>query len=207
MTHREEKAAKLKLIILQNAIELSNKKTFRDIHVQEICGNCKISKVTFFKYFPQKEDILLFYFRIWSIRCAINLAKNHKEGLEAMNFIFDEIGKEYERNKNLILALVSYLSSMERPKYNFPVKSAEKLLLFPDATDIKVDMTSLHQLMEKCLLEAIFKKQITKVADTSELTNVFITLFYGNILTAHLRQKPLKMILHHSFNDLLRGLR
>lgn len=207
MTHREEKSAKLKYTILQNTIELAQKKTFKDIHVQEICKQCKISKVTFFKYFPQKEDVLLFYFKIWSIKCAIDLSRNHKEGLDAIYYIFEQIGKEYDRHKNLILALVSYLSSMERPIASFPVKTVERKLFFPDSSDIQLDMTSLHQMMEKCLLEAIFKKQITKVADTTELTNVFTTLFYGNILTAHLRQKPLKMVNHHSFNDLVRGLR
>lgn len=207
MTHREEKSAKLKLIILQKSIELSQQKTFKNIYVQEICEKCKISKVTFFKYFPQKEDVLLFYFRIWSIRCALDLAKSPKEGLDAIYFIFEQIGKEYDNNKNLILALVSYLSSMERPKSTFPINLEERRLFFPDSKDVDVDMTSLHQMMEKYLLEAIFKKQITKISDTTELTNLFITLFYGNIMTAHLRQKPIRMVLYHSFNDILSGIR
>ncbi|MGK7391727.1 MAG: TetR/AcrR family transcriptional regulator [Candidatus Cyclobacteriaceae bacterium M2_1C_046] len=207
MTHREEKSAKLKLLILQNTIMLSQNKTFKDIYVQEICEKCKVSKVTFFKYFPQKEDVLLFYFRIWSIRCALDLAKANKEGLDAIYFIFEQIGKEYDQHKNLILALVSYLSSMERPKSTFPVKAEERDLFFPDSRDVKLDITTLHQMLEKYLLEAIFKKQITKISDTTELTNLFVALFYGNILTAHLRQKPIKMVLHHSFNDILSGIR
>lgn len=207
MTHREEKSAKLKLLILQNTIALASVKSFKDIHVQDICQKCKISKVTFFKYFPQKEDVLLFYFRIWAIRCAIDLSKNKKEGLDAVYFLFEQLAKEYDQHKYVILALIGYLVHVERPYSPFPVKKAEKMLLFPDLTDIKPEMTNLHQMMEKFLLEAIFKKQITKVADTAELTNVFITLFYGNILTAHLRQQPLMMVLHHSFNDLLKGLR
>ena len=207
MTHREQKAAKLKLMILQCALELSHQKSFKDIHVQEICKTCKISKVTFFKYFPQKEDILLFYFRIWSIRCAVDLARNKKEGLDAVYFLFEQIGKEYDRNKHMILALIGYLVNVDRPHSPFPVKAAEKQILFPDASDEALTMTSLHQMLEKSLLEAIFKKQITKVADSSALTNIFLTLFYGNILTAHLRQQPLKLVLHRSFTNILKGLR
>lgn len=207
MTHREEKSAKLKLLILQHTLDLSRQRPFKDIHVQDICKNCKLSKVTFFKYFPQKEDVLLFYFRIWSIRCALELAKNKKEGLDAIYFIFEQIGKEYDLHKNIILAMVGYQVNVERPHTPFPVKPAERKLLFPDDSDYKHEMTGLHQMMEKFLLEAIFKKQITKVANASELANVFITLFYGNILTAHLRQQPLKLMMHYSFNDLLRGLR
>jgi AcrR family transcriptional regulator len=207
MTHREQKSAKLKLLILQCTLELSLQKSFKDIHVQEICQKCKISKVTFFKYFPQKEDILLFYFRIWSIRCAVDLSKNKKEGLDAVYFLFERIGKEYERNRHMILSLVGYLVNTERPHSPFPVKAAEKKLLFPEASQSDLSMTNLHQMMEKFLLEAIFKKQITKIADASVLTNIFITLFYGNILTAHLRQQPLKLVLHRSFNNLLKGLR
>ena len=207
MTHREEKSARLKLLILQKALEQSQQKSFKDIHVQEICQRCKISKVTFFKYFPQKEDLLLFYFRIWSIRCAVELAKNKKDGLDAISFLFEQICKEYDVHRNVVLALVGYLVNLERPHSPFPVKPAEREILFPADSNVKPDMTSLHQMMEKFLLEAIFKKQITKVADSSELTNVFIALFYGNILTAHLRQLPLKMVQHHSFNDLMKGLR
>lgn len=206
MTHREEKSAKLKLLILQRTLDLSQQKTFKDIHVQEICKACRISKVTFFKYFPQKEDILLYYFRIWGIRCALELTKSKKEGLAGLYYLFEQIGKEYEKHKHIVLALVGYLVNMERPHAPFPVKKAERQLLFPDADEVKVDVTGLHQMMEKLLLEAIFKKEITKVSDTKELTNIFLTLFYGNLLTAHLRQQPVRMVLHHNFNDVLKGL-
>ena len=70
---RKEKAAILKLSVLENMIRLIGRKPFEDLFVDELCEKIKISKVTLFKYFPRKQDILLYYFRIWCLRRAVEL--------------------------------------------------------------------------------------------------------------------------------------
>ena len=81
MSLRKEKAARLKVQVLDQTLKLVGKKSFDDLYVDDICAKVKISKVTLFKYFPQKEDILTYYFRIWCLGRTVELIQKPKEGI------------------------------------------------------------------------------------------------------------------------------
>jgi AcrR family transcriptional regulator len=189
MSLRKEKAARLKLNVLEHTLRSIGKKSFEDLHVDEICEKVKISKVTLFKYFPQKEDILLYYFRVWLLYRAVELREKPREGLAGIHFLFEKLSEECEMYPGIVLSLFGYLADLRRPPKPFPLKPEEKKLLFPDTKDILlVEIQSLDQLIEKFCLEAIFRKEITKSSSTRDITNLFSSLFYGSVLTAHLLQ-------------------
>lgn len=205
---REKRSARIKLDILSAAIQLVGKKSFSDLYVDDICLEAGVSKVTFFKYFPQKDDILLYYLRTWCLERAIELHHEPKEGIEGVLYLFDSIGETYTKNPGLILSLLSYFTSLSRPPAPFPFKLLERKILYPDEKGLeKIDVLNIQQMMEKFLLEAIFKKQITMSSHTKELASLFITLLYGSIVTAHLEQiSPIKIFLRRNINNLLKGL-
>jgi AcrR family transcriptional regulator len=208
MSLRKEKAARLKLSVLEQIIRLIGKKSFDDLYVEEICDKVKISKVTLFKYFPQKEDILLYYFRVWLLKRAVELREKPKEGIAGVHFLFEKLSEECEMYPGIVLSLFGYLADLRRPPKPFPLKPEEKRLLFPDVKDILlVEIQSLDQLFEKFSLEAIFKKEITKSSSTRDLTNMFTSLFYGSVLTAHLLQSDqLKFFFKRNIDMTLKGL-
>ncbi len=208
MSLRKEKAARLKLSVLEQIIRLIGKKSFDDLYVEEICDKVKISKVTLFKYFPQKEDILLYYFRVWLLKRAVELREKPKEGITGVHFLFEKLSEECEMYPGIVLSLFGYLADLRRPPKPFPLKPEEKRLLFPDVKDILlVEIQSLDQLFEKFSLEAIFKKEITKSSSTRDLTNLFTSLFYGSVLTAHLLQSDqLKFFFKRNVDMTLKGL-
>lgn len=205
---RKEKAARLKLTVLEQTVRLIGKKSFDDLYVDDICAKAKISKVTLFKYFPQKEDILLYYFRIWCLRRGVELHDKPKEGMQGMTFLFDKLSEELENYPGLILSLFAYLADLKRAPKPFPVKVEEKKLLFPDVKDISnVEIHSVDQMMEKFTLEAIFKKEITKSTSTRDIMHLFTTLFYGSVLTAHVQQLgQLKFFFRKNLELTLKGL-
>ena len=208
MSLRKEKAARLKLSVLEHTLRQIGKKSFDDLYVDEICKKVKISKVTLFKYFPQKEDILLYYFRVWSLKRSVELREKPKEGVAGVQFLFEKISEECEMYPGIILSLFGYLADLRRPPKPFPLKPEEKKLLFPDHKDIlSVEIQSLDQLMEKFSLEAIFRKEITRSSSTRDLTNLFTSLFYGSVLTAHLLQlDQLKFFFKKNLDMTLKGL-
>src|SRR5207253_8249685 len=104
MSLRREKAARLKLSVLDYTVKLIGKKSFDDLYVGEICDKVKISKVTLFKYFPQKEDILLYYFRLWCLKRAVELSDKPKEGLAGITFLFDKLSEDAEAHPGIILS-------------------------------------------------------------------------------------------------------
>jgi AcrR family transcriptional regulator len=205
---RKEKAARLKLAVLDCTLKLIGKKSFDDLHVDEICAKVKISKVTLFKYFPQKEDILLYYFRLWCLRRAVELNDKPKEGMSGINYLFDRLSEDVETHPGIVLSLFAYLADIRRTLRPFPVKVEEKKLLFPDVDNISsIEIQSVDQMLEKFALEAIFKKEITKTSSTRDITQLLLAVFYGSVLTAHMNQiSPLKIFFRKNVELSLKGL-
>jgi AcrR family transcriptional regulator len=208
MSLRKEKAARLKVQVLEHTLKLIGKKAYDDIYVEDICEKVKISKVTFFKYFPQKEDVLLYHFRIWCLGRSVELRQKPKEGMQGVYYLLDKLSEECENHPGLMLSLIGYLSDFKRPPKPFPVKPEEKKLVFADVEDISsVEILSLDQMLEKFTLEAIMKKEITKTSSTRDITNLFNTIFLGSIITAHLNQQsPLKLFFRRNLDNLMKGL-
>jgi AcrR family transcriptional regulator len=208
MSLRKEKAARLKVQVLDQTTKLIGKKPFQDLYVDDICAKVKISKVTLFKYFPQKEDILLYYFRMWCLTRSVEMIQKPKEGLAGIYYLFDKLSEECEEHPGLMLSLVGYLSDFKRSPKPFPIKAEEKKLVFPDVLNITtVEILSLDQMLEKFTLEAIFKKEITKTINTRDITNLVLTIFMGGIVIAHINhQSPLKIFFRRNLDMLLKGL-
>jgi AcrR family transcriptional regulator len=208
MSLRKEKAARLKLSVLDQTVKLIGKKSFDDLYVEEICAKVKISKVTLFKYFPQKEDILLYYFRIWCLRRAVELRDKPREGVQGILFLFDRLSEDCESRPGIILSFFAYLADLKRTPRPFPVKVEEKKLLFPDIPEIQaIEIQSVDQMFEKFALEAIFKKEITKTTSTRDVTSILSAIFYGSIITAHINQLTnLKFLFRRNVELLLKGM-
>lgn len=143
---RARKSAKIKLDILIASTQLLGKKPFRDLYVDDICEKAGVSKVTFFKYFPQKDDVLLFYLRIWCLDRAIEFYHNPKEGMQGIFHLVEKLSDSYDKSPGLILSLISYLTSLQRPPSPFPLKSIEREMLYPNDEAVKkVELMSIDQ--------------------------------------------------------------
>ena len=208
MSLRKEKAARLKVSVLEHTLKLIGKKSFDDLFVDDICAKAKISKVTLFKYFPQKEDILLYYFRIWCLKRGVELNDKPREGVAGITYLFDKLSEEFETHPGIVLSLFAYLSDLRRPPKPFPVKLEEKKLIYPNKENIgEIDIQSVDQMFEKFTLEAIFKKEITKTASTRDTTNLLTTIFYGSLVTAHIQQiGNIKFFFRKNVELMIKGL-
>lgn len=208
MSLRKEKAARLKVQVLEHTLRLVGKKAFDDIYVEDICEKVKISKVTFFKYFPQKEDVLLYHFRVWCLTRSVELKQKPREGLQGVYHLFDKLSEECETHPGVMLSLIGYLADFKRPPKPFPLKPEEKKLLFPDVEDItSIEILSLDQMLEKFTLEAVFRKEITRTSSTRDVTALFTTLILGSVLTGHINQQtPLKMFFRKNLDIVVKGL-
>lgn len=208
MSLRKEKAARLKVQVLEHTLKLVGKRSFDDIYVEDICEKVKISKVTFFKYFPQKEDVLMYHFRVWSLARSIELDQKPKEGVAGIYYLMDKLGDEVEAHPGFMLSLIAYLADSRRPPKPFPVKAEEKKLLFPDVPNAaSIEILSLDQMLEKFTLEAIMKKEITKSSATRDITNLLTTIFLGSIIAAHLNQQGTwKLFFRKNLDNVMKGL-
>ncbi len=207
MSLRKEKAARLKVHVLDQTLQLIGKKSFVDLYVDDICHQVKISKVTLFKYFPQKEDILLYYFRVWCLSRSVEITQNPKEGLNGLYYLFDKLSEECEKYPGMMLSLIGYLSDYSRSPKPFPLKAEEKRLIFPDVPGVMgIEILSLDQLIEKFVLEAIFKKEITRSVHTRDITNLILSVFIGGVVVARINyQTPVRNFFRKNVDLLLKG--
>ncbi|HEY8512175.1 MAG TPA: TetR/AcrR family transcriptional regulator [Cyclobacteriaceae bacterium] len=207
MSIRKEKAARLKIQILEHTLKLIGKKSFADLFVDEICARVKISKVTLFKYFPKKEDLLLYYHRIWCLARTVELHEKKKEGLQGIYFLFDRTSEELEQYPGMLLGLIGYLTDSRRPPKPYPVKREEKKLLYPNVQDVQaLEILSVSQMLERFTLEAIMKKEITRSSSTADITHSLITMLYGSIVVSHTNQQPVRPFFRKNLDSVLRGL-
>jgi hypothetical protein len=107
-----------------------------------------------------------------------------------------------------MLSLVGYLADLKRPPKPFTVRPEEKKLLFPDREEMhSLEILSLDQMLEKFALEAIFKKETTKASGTRDITNLFMTVLLGSVVTAHVIQiSPLKFFFRKNIDLVVKGL-
>lgn len=208
MSLRKEKAARLKLAVLEHTVKLIGRRPFEDLHVEEICQRVKVSKVTLFKYFPVKEDILAYYFRVWCLRRTVELRQKPKEGVQGILYLFDKLAEDFDQHPGIILSLVAYLSNPKRPPKPFPLKTEEKKLLFAEVAEIQnIEIMSIEQLFEKFALEGVFKKEFTKTSNTREITQLLMTLFFGSLVTLQLTQvSPTKPFVRRMVESAVKGI-
>ena len=201
-------AARIKINVLSSTLRLLGKRSFRDLHVDEICKDSGISKVTLFKYFPQKEDILLYYMRVWAFNRSMELHQKPRHGLKGVYYLFDRLADTYEKHPGLALGMVSYLTSDNRPPQPIPLKSMERRVLYPGkrfADELQV--LTIPQFLENFLLEAILDREIDQASDARDLAQLFSSLLYGTLVTAHLKQlSPMRMVFRKHIDMTLKGL-
>lgn len=195
-THRQKKAALLKLKIMEETMAQLEHKDFSQIHVLEICKQTKISKVTFFRYFPQKEDILLYILRMWLLELMVNSAKQPKKGKAAIVNLFNNLTRFCDKYPSLFPHILKHYAEADVAIKPINIKPAEKELRFPEVKDINsYELLSIDRLLERHLLEAVFHKEINKSSNVDEMVRLFQSMLYGSILVSKLKNFPLSQLI------------
>jgi AcrR family transcriptional regulator len=87
---RERKYAQTKVNLLRTTVAKLNEKRLDEISVRELCDEVFISEATFFNYFPQKSDLLVYYIKLWSLEMQWHIEKDGLFGFDAIEKIFTD---------------------------------------------------------------------------------------------------------------------
>lgn len=187
ITLREKKKAKTKFALLDAALELIGNGSFRNVLVEDICERAEVSKVTFFKFFPQKEELLIYYMSIWQAECFVELETTGKRGWEAVRHIFAKVTQDGEKHPGIMLSLVSFLAEQKMHPCIPLLSDAELFLRFFEHQEREaIRATDLHQIFQKCVQEAAEDGQLALHLSEEEAVILLFSMFYGAYLTAHL---------------------
>ena len=203
---RERKPAQIKLNLLKATLERMKDTSFAQIAVKDLCAQVQVSEPTFFKYFPRKTDLLIYFFELWSIEVAARAlkAEGSSSGLTAIEEIFDFTARKFDNNPRLMLEVISLLAAARTPFEFPPLSRAERIIAFaglPQA--LEIDPQPLEEIFEAYVARAVEHGELPASIDKEFLVTVLVSYFVGVPLT---RKKNAPQALRFIYRRLLKLL-
>jgi AcrR family transcriptional regulator len=189
ITKRTQNAAHIRYKIINYVLETCKHKEFDKIHVTDICTASDISKVTFFKYFDKKEDILLLFKSILNFGICIDVSKRDLHGLAGLELIIDRFAQIIRETPSVATQMLTTLLHTKPPILPVHLTEADRALFFPDQNMDNVSLLPFWDLIEGFMLEGILSKEIIRFNNPADLSAVFISLIYGGVVTSHIRNR------------------
>jgi len=184
---REIKKARSKITLFQAGLDLIGKKSFKEVKLEDICEKAEVSKVTFFKFFPQKEDLLIYFMRLWLTDRLIEFKLHPRRGIEAIRHLFRSVAESAKQRPGLMLSLIGFLSEVNMHPKMPTLSEAEIQILYPGKESlVDAEPPNLGLLFYRFIEEAKEDGDIPGRLPTDDLVKAMFTIFYGAYLTAHL---------------------
>ncbi|WP_442600715.1 TetR/AcrR family transcriptional regulator [Paenibacillus sp. KN14-4R] len=183
---RELKKARNKIALYEASLSLMGEKMFREVMLDDICRKAEVSRVTFFKYFERKEDLLLYFMRVWLTERIIEIEDEGKSGFSSVRHLMHKVAEQNRERPGLMPSLISFLAEMKMHPCMPEMSQAETLLLFPNHEDIGAQSPNMFDLFHRCMTEAKMNGKLKNGITVEMAVQVLFTVFYGAFLTAQL---------------------
>ncbi|WP_059051950.1 TetR/AcrR family transcriptional regulator [Paenibacillus senegalimassiliensis] len=181
---RELKKARAKLALYHSALELIEKKMFHEVMLEDICRKAEVSRVTFFKFFPKKEDVLVYFMRVWLTERIIEIDTLQKRGFDAIRHLLIQVANQAEDKPGLLPSLISFLAEMNMHPAMPELSEAEVRLLFPEHIEAGRATPDMLDLFTRAMEEAHDAGTLNPLISIDTASKVLFTIFYGTYLTA-----------------------
>lgn len=180
---RERKKYQTTSSILEEFLKSLEDLSFQEIHIEDICDKVNISKVTFFRYFKTKEEVLDYFVLRWCYQRSLEIDRNAYRGLEGIHRVFQSAA-EIPSAKKILVSLVHYYSKIKEGKPPFKELSEYERYVISDSSteELQVGILSLREIMLHYLnqIKGIESKK-------SFYADHLITLFYGVPFQIHIQ--------------------
>ncbi len=197
---RELKKAKTKLECLKAMHILSKNKSFKDIKAKDIASAVAITEMTFFNYFKTKEELLLYYMRMWCLDQMAAQLLRPLRGYAAVYRIFLHTSNEIKAYPTIMLSLIGYIASLHEKPTLLTIEPAEIYLRHPDLSSLQNgDILDFDHLMLNHLEEIELK------LSKQETLNLLRSAFYGDAINAHMTDQETQKLYELSLNTIFKG--
>jgi AcrR family transcriptional regulator len=200
---RDRKFARVRLAILSAVLHLTRERALADIAVREICTLAQVAPATFFNYFPSKEEVLVYYMRLWSIpvilQCRALAAQ--KTPLAAIRAVFDYTAHEIEQHPRLMFEIIAYIAQAREAPQAPSISLAERLLAFPDLLGAEmVEPQALDELFPSLIEQALVAEELLPASSVAAIALLLKTIFYGVPLAT---RREGEQVIHHAYHEAL----
>ncbi|MFD0713092.1 TetR/AcrR family transcriptional regulator [Paenibacillus sp. GCM10027626] len=183
---RELKKARTKVAFYEATLSLIGDGMFRDVMLDDICRKAEVSRVTFFKFFQRKEDLLVYFMRVWLTERIIEIKAECKRGFTAVRHILHNVAEQSKESPGLIPSLISFLVEKHMHPCMPELSEAEVRLLFPGHEELGAESPNMFALFQQFMMEAKGDGKLRNDVTVEKAVKVLFTIFYGAFLTAQM---------------------
>ncbi|MFT2096920.1 TetR/AcrR family transcriptional regulator [Marinomonas sp. 2405UD66-6] len=194
MNKRATKTAQNKQAILKCLLQRMHKEAFEKIKISDLCLDTNISQASFYNYFPQKSDILVYYIQLWVVDMHWQiLTKQKLVGLGAIDALFDLTAKICANQPQLMAEILVLQAKASKIIHLPPLNEEDKLVAYPNYQGIETVMTEdLTTLLSITIQQAIENHELPNNSDIKTLTVSLAATFFSVPIMFH--KNPLEEI-------------
>lgn len=179
---RERKTARAKLALLDAVVKRLGDRSLESIPVKDLCAAAEVSEPSFFNYFPQKTDLLVYFIQLWSVDMGwrLSLRKPGSTARSAVEDLFVETARQMDVSSGLMAEILAFQAKNGQCPYIQPLANAEKILRFPDRPGIeRIPETLITELFTPLVVEALRNGELPAGLDPSAVLFGLGAIFFG----------------------------
>jgi|WetSurMetagenome_2_1015567.scaffolds.fasta_scaffold63137_2 hypothetical protein len=191
---RDLTSAKNRNAIITVLLSRLENEEFEDIKISDLCSDAHLSQASFYNYFPQKSDMLVYFIQMWSVEMSWNaLCKRKLYGLKAIESIFRDTARSIMKHPHVISEIISFQAKW-KPSAKWPViGEADKIVAYPNYDGIeKIPAEGLDSLLLPNLQKAIEYGELPAGTPPMTLVISLASIFFG--LPIILKHVPLDKV-------------
>ncbi len=120
-------------------VERLGDRSLESIPVKDLCAAAEVSEPSFFNYFPQKTDLLVYFIQLWSVDgWRLSLRKPGSTARSAVEDLFVETARQMDAGPGLMAEILAFQAKNGQCPYIQPLGNAEKILRFPDRPGMSI---------------------------------------------------------------------
>lgn len=136
---RERKKIQTRLSILDAFLSALENRPFHEIGIEDVCAEANISKMTFFRYFTSKEEVLDYFVLRWCGQRSMEIHEGMYQEWTGIRHVF-QTASEIPSATRILVALLQYYSKLKEPpskknlsiyEHSLPAESADAALPVP----------------------------------------------------------------------------
>ncbi|RKF18709.1 TetR/AcrR family transcriptional regulator [Alginatibacterium sediminis] len=200
---RELKTAQNKQAILKSLLSRMSCEDFDLIKISDLCNDAAVSQASFFNYFPQKTDILIYYIQLWAVEMHWQITRVQKlTGLAAIEQLFADTAEICAAQPQLMAEIVSFQAKPHKSISASSLGAADKLVAYPDCEGISdINVEDLKALLSLYIQQAIEQSELPKACEVDNLLVSLCGIFFAVPTLFNLRPlNEIKAAYHQQFS-------
>ena len=167
-------------------MEMLKKKRFDEVSIKEVCRKVEVSEPTFFKYFPEKTDVVGFFVGLLTQRAIGKALKNSPKGkiLPSINSIFSFMAVELKNANEVIYQVISLMLTERERLKKVPITSLEMKLTYEDYEDserLSIPPIHMDEFFMHALQKAVQNGELPAKTKTEEVGISLMSILIGTL--------------------------